>query len=71
MKTLYNTLKPELKEKLETEIKSEYPTTYKKITEALHCNMFIINLTIGMVADISTCLGVDFSIEKMYEIFNR
>jgi hypothetical protein len=50
MKTLYNSLKPEYKERLEVQEK-EYPTTILSIKKSLHYNELWSRLTVSQVRD--------------------
>jgi hypothetical protein len=50
MKTLYNSIKPEYKEKLEV-YEQEYPATIISIKKALHYNELWSRLTVSQVRD--------------------
>ena len=51
MKTLYEQLKPEYKQKLQEEAK-QYPSLIKGVVESLQSNYFWSGLTIGQAKDL-------------------
>ena len=51
MKTLYNSIKPEYKERLEVQ-EQEYPTTILSIKKSLHYNELWSRLTVSQVRDV-------------------
>ena len=69
MKTLYNRLKPELKEVLESQ-KNKYPETVEDIKNSLINNHFWSNLKIVEAMNLCSFLNVIFSVDNLYDIFN-
>ena len=59
MKTLYEKLKPEYKQKLD-EQSVEYPSTIKSIKNALKDNYFWGHLTVGQAKDLITFTNYTF-----------
>lgn len=69
MKTLYDRLKPELKEVLELQAE-KYPETVEEVKNSLINNHSWSNLEIRESMDLCSLLNVVFSIDNLYDIFN-
>lgn len=69
MKTLYDRLKPELKDALESR-HEEYPATFEDIKKSLINNHFWVELKIVEATDLCSLLNVVFSIDSLSDIFN-
>tara|TARA_R100000278_G_C5438826_1_gene152974 strand:- start:650 stop:883 length:234 start_codon:yes stop_codon:yes gene_type:complete len=59
MKTLYDKLKPEYKQKLEKQAE-QYPSLIQQITESLQENYFWSSLTVGQAKDLITFTDYSF-----------
>lgn len=60
MKTLYDKLKPEYKQKLEKQAE-QYPSLIQQITESLQENYFWSSLTLAQAKDLITFTDYSFS----------
>lgn len=69
MITLYDRLKPELKEALELE-KNKYPATVEDVKNSLTNKYFWSNLELQEAMNLCSLLNVVFSIYSLSDIFN-
>lgn len=68
---LFEQLKPELREKLEKD-KETYPISCGNLINVLKNKEFVIELTIGEVAELIRFLpSVKFDIGEIYKAFNK
>jgi hypothetical protein len=69
MKTLYERLKSEYKEKFETETKRDYPTTHEILTRELNEKKFVDELYFRDAHQLTLMLEVD--IRQINSMFNK
>lgn len=70
METLYDRLKPQLKEKLETEVKERYITVYSEIKKELTTEHFINDLKFSTVYYIGSFLSETYWDDKLCKVTN-
>ena len=69
MKTLYDRLKPELKEALELQAE-KYPSTFEGVKNSLINNHYWSQLKVQEAMDLCSLLNIVFSVDNLYDIFN-